>query len=112
MRLINQKKLEKYKRKNAGNAKLAEDIDKLIEEITKNSWKTPSEIQKSRKDADCVHSDGFYFFDLAVHRSLVLFEFDEGEATVVWVGNHQEYEMTFKNNKSAIKNWLKRNLWI
>jgi len=43
---------------------------------------------------------------------MVLIEFDDQEASVVWVGTHQEYDATFKNNKNAIKNWLKSNDWI
>lgn len=31
---------------------------------------------------------------------------DEGEATIVWAGTHDEYEKTFKNNKSTIRKWL------
>ena len=44
---------------------------------------------------------------------MILIEFEEdGEATIVWCGNHQEYERTFKNNKQVIKKWLKKNDWI
>ena len=44
---------------------------------------------------------------------MILFEFTEyGEATVVWVGSHQEYETVFKKNKNTIKKWLKANDWI
>jgi len=43
---------------------------------------------------------------------MILVEFEEGEASVVWVGNHQEYENAFKNNKDTIKKWLKDNNWI
>jgi mRNA interferase HigB len=38
---------------------------------------------------------------------MILIEFeDDGEATIVWCGSHDEYETTFKNNKSTIKKWL------
>ena len=44
---------------------------------------------------------------------MILFEFAEyGEATVVWTGNHKEYETVFKNNKNTIRKWLKVNDWI
>jgi len=43
---------------------------------------------------------------------VILIEFNDGEASVVWLGNHQEYESTFKNNKNTIKKWLKSNDWI
>ena len=43
---------------------------------------------------------------------MILFEFDDSEATAVWAGTHQEYETTFKNNRNTIKKWLKSNDWI
>jgi len=64
-------------------------------------------------DADCIHNDGFYFFNISIHRSLILIELDEeGEATILWVGSHDEYERTFKNNKSTIEKWLRKNEYI
>lgn len=112
MRLINKKKLEKLKRKNKGNKPLCESIDELIEDIEVNNWKNQTELKNTRNDADSVHSDGFYFFNINIHRTMVLIEFDEKEASVVWVGTHQEYESIFKNNKNTIKKWLKSNDWI
>jgi mRNA interferase HigB len=112
MRLTNKKALEKLKRKNKGNTPLANAIDKLIKDIEENEWKNQTELNVSRSDADCVHSDGFYFFNISIHRTMILIEFDGGEASVAWLGNHQEYEKTFKNNKSTIKKWLKSNNWI
>lgn len=113
MRLIGKKRLEKLKRKNKGNSPLVLEIDNLIKDIEENDWENQSELKVIRKDADCVHSDGFYFFNISIHRTLILIEFEEdGDATVVWVGNHKEYEKTFKNNKGAIKKWLKSNNWI
>jgi mRNA interferase HigB len=113
MRLIGKKQLEKLKRKNKGNTSLVLEINNLIIDIEENNWKNPTELKAVRKDADCVHSDGFYFFNISIHRTLILIEFEEdGDASVVWVGNHQEYEKIFKNNKSVIKKWLKSNNWI
>lgn len=43
---------------------------------------------------------------------MVLIEFDDDEASIVWVGMHQEYEIAFKNNKSTIRKWLNSNDWI
>lgn len=107
MRLINRSKLEKLKRKNKGNKLLCQSIDELIKDIEDNNWENQTELKKSRKDADLVHSDGFYFFNINIHRTMVLIEFEDNEASVIWVGNHKEYESTFKNNKDTIKNWLK-----
>ncbi len=112
MRLINIKILEKYKRKNKGNVFLSKAIDKLIYDIKNNNWKNQKELNKTRPDADSVHNDGFYFFDINLHRTMVLVEFSDNEATIVWIGAHKEYEITFKNNKNTIKKWLKSNDWI
>lgn len=37
---------------------------------------------------------------------------DDGEATIVWAGTHKEYETTFKNNKSTIEKWLRKNGYL
>lgn len=112
MRLTNKKILEKLKRKNKGNIPLIKAIDQLIEEVEENDWKDQSELNETRQDADNVHSEGFYFFNINVHRTMILIEFDDSEATVVWAGTHQQYETTFKNNRNTIKKWLKSNDWI
>ena len=110
MRLIGKNKLEKVKRKNKGNSALIKAIDQLINDIENANWKKSEDLKQSRIDADRVHNDGYYFFDIDIHRTLILLEFDEiGEATVVWVGSHQEYEKIFKNNKNTIKKWLRVN---
>lgn len=112
MRLTNKKILEKLKRKNKGNASLSKAIDELIKDIDENNWKNQTELNVTRQDADNVHSDGFYFFNLSIHRTMILIEFNDQEATVVWAGTHQQYETTFKNNRNTIKKWLKSNEWI
>jgi hypothetical protein len=65
-----------------------------------------------RNDAEKVHPDGFYFFNLTAHRTLILIEFSDNESTIVWCGNHKDYESTFKNNKNTIRKWLKSKNWI
>lgn len=113
MRLINKKKLEKFKRKNRGNNILSKGITNLIKEIESNNWSNKLELSESLINADCVHNDGFYIFNItSADRTMILIEFDENEATVVWVGNHDDYELAFKNNKNSIKAWLKSNDWI
>jgi mRNA interferase HigB len=42
---------------------------------------------------------------------LIEFE-DNGEATIVWAGNHDDYELIFKNNKNVIVKWLRNKHWI
>ena len=112
MRIIGKKIILKVKKKNIGNRRLCDEIDKLITDLEDFNPGEKS-INDVRDDADCVHSDGFYFFDINIHRVLILIEFDDdGEATIVWAGTHQEYETTFKNNKSTIEKWLRRNNYI
>ncbi len=91
MRIIGKKTILKIKKKNIGNKKLCTEIDKLITDLEKFN---PNEgnINDIRNDVDCVHSDGFYFFDIYIHRTLILIELDDdGEATIVWAGTHQYY---------------------
>lgn len=108
MRIIGKKTILKIKKKNIGNKKLCIEIDKLITDL-ENFNSNEENINDIRNDADCVHSDGFYFFDIHIHRTLILIEFDDdGEATIVWAGTHQEYESIFKNTKSTIEKWLRK----
>ena len=86
MRVLGKKTILKLKKKNIGNRKLCDEVDKLIEDLEKFDPKQ-SVLSEIRKDADCVHSDGFYFFDINIHRTLILIELDEdGEATIIWTG--------------------------
>ena len=107
MELLEIRKLNKLKNKNRGNQKLIKAIDKFILDIEKAKWKKPSDIKETRPDADCVHSDGFYFFDLNIHRTMIFILFEDDEATVVWAGSHDEYDKTFKGNKLTIEKWLR-----
>jgi hypothetical protein len=112
MRIIGRSKLLKLKKKNMGNDKLIHEINLLLH--TRELFNPQLErISDVRKDADCVHSDGFYFFNIQMHRTMILMVLDEeGEATIVWAGKHQEYETTFKNNKKTIEKWLRKNGYI
>ena len=113
MKLINKNLLERLKRKSRGNIKLIRSIDALVQDIEEGSWNSPNDLKLNRPDADCVHSKGFYFFNINIHRTMVMIEFGEdNEATVVWVGSHKEYERTFRNNRNTIKKWLQNNEWI
>lgn len=112
MRVLGKKIIIKVKAKNIGNKKLCDAIDKLIIDLEKFNPRE-QKLKEIRDDADCVHSDGFYFFDINIHRTLILIELDdEGEATIVWAGTHQEYENTFKNNKRTIEKWLRNKNYI
>lgn len=113
MRVVGRKKLERLKRKNKGNYKLIKAIEQLILDLKNSNWISKNDLRKIRPNADCVHSDGFYFFNIDVHRILILIEFDEeGEATIIWVGTHKEYEKVFKNNKNTIKKWLRSHDYL
>jgi mRNA interferase HigB len=113
MRLKNLQLLEKVKRKNQGNVKLIKAINKLIEDIENHQFVSWEELKAVRKDADRVHNDGFYFFNIHVHRTMIMIELEsEGKASIVWAGSHHEYENIFKNNKNTIEKWLKNNRWI
>lgn len=112
MRITGRKILVKLKKKNQGNKKLCNAIDDLTGELEAFD-PNKSLIKQIRNDADCVHSEGFYFFDIHIHRTLILIELDEGgEATIIWAGTHQEYERIFKNNKTTIGKWLRDNNYI
>jgi hypothetical protein len=106
MRILGKKTILKLKKKNIGNTKLCTEIDELITDL-ENFNPSEKSLNDIRSDADCIHSDGFYFFNINIHRTLLLIELDyEGEATIIWAGTHQEYETTFKNNKLTIEKWL------
>ena len=109
MKLIRKDRLLKLKIKNRGNLKLTKAIDKLIEDIEGANWKNKLELIKSRPDADRVHSEDFFFFDINVHRTLTLVMFTEQYAEIIWVGNHDEYNSTFKGNKKTIETWLRNH---
>lgn len=84
MKIVGKKILEKLKRKNKGNSLLISSIETLIKDLEETTFKNQTEILEKRKDADCVHNDGFYFFNINIHRTLVLIEFEEnGEITFV-----------------------------
>lgn len=112
MKLLGQRILQKYKRKNKGNKTLSKAIDKLIVDLEENDINKPEELTKIRPDADKVHPDGFFFFNLSDHRSMILIELINDEATILWCGNHKTYESTFKNNKHTIRKWLKSKNYI
>jgi len=112
LELLQKSKLLKLKRKNRGNTKLILAIDNLISDIESVNWTNKIDIKKSRPDADCVHNDGFYFFDINIHRTMILIVFEDEEAIVVWAGSHDEYDKTFKGNKSTIKKWLRNQKMI
>ena len=107
MVIESKRKLTQLKSKNQGNRRLAQAIDQLIEDLEDDTITTIDELMKVRKDADRVHSQGFYFFDLYIHRALVLIQLVENKATIVWAGTHAEYARIFKNNTNTIEKWLR-----
>lgn len=108
LNLFRKDKLLKLKIKNRGNVKLLKAIDSLMNDIEAATRETKNDILAERADADCIHSDGFYFFDVNIHRTMILIVFEENEATVIWTGSHDEYDLTFKGNKNTIESWLRK----
>jgi hypothetical protein len=43
---------------------------------------------------------------------MIMVEFEQDRAIIVWAGSHNQYEKTFRNNKSVIEKWLRDNNWI
>jgi len=112
MVVIGRKILLKLQKKNIGNRRLCNEIHQLLSDLEGYSPDSGS-ILNSRRDADLVHADGFYFFDIHIHRTLVLVELEEdGGATIIWAGTHLEYVSIFRNNKSTIEKWLRKNKYI
>lgn len=112
MRINGKELLTRLKLKNQGNKRLVQAINQLIIDLENGSIDSPETLKIIRKDADRVHHKGFYFFDLQVHRTLILLEFPEKEATILWAGTHDEYSVTFKNNVNTIEKWLRAKNWI
>lgn len=38
---------------------------------------------------------------------MIMILFNEQEAEILWVGNHDEYDNTFKGNKKKIETWIR-----
>lgn len=104
--------LIRIKNKNRGNVKLWKAIERLIEILEKAEIGSPEEFKILRTDAEKVHNKGFYFLDIISYRALVLLLADKKRVTILWAGNHQEYERIFKNNKNTIEKWLKNNKFL
>ena len=108
MEILRKDRLLRHKIKNKGNTKLTKAINSLMVDIEKANWRTKIEIIADRPDADCVHSEGFYFYNINIHRTMILIVFEENEATIIWTGSHDDYDLTFKGNKRTIENWLRK----
>jgi hypothetical protein len=101
--------LIKLQLKNQGNIKLIKAIENLIADFESIDSISFESFQILRKDADKVHSQGIYFLNIHHHRVLIMIEFEENEATILWAGSHDEYVSVFKNNKKSIEKWLRIN---
>ncbi|MHA1974428.1 MAG: type II toxin-antitoxin system HigB family toxin [Candidatus Hodarchaeales archaeon] len=112
MDLLRKERLFRCKRKNLGNRRLVKAIDVLIDQIEAAIWDNKKDLLESRPDADCVHSSGFYIFDLSDHRTIIMVLFEKSVAIVVWVGSHDDYVQTFRNNKRTVEKWLRKQQLI
>ena len=108
MEIIGSHRLIKLKKKNCGNQLLCKSIDELISILKEANWKNKLELKNALPKADTVY-EGFYFFNIHIHRTFVGINFMDGLAEVVWCGSHTDYEKTFRNNKDTIRTWLKNN---
>jgi nucleoside-diphosphate-sugar epimerase len=59
-------------------------------------------------DTAYMHSDEFHFFNVTIHRTMILIIFDDDEASFVWVGTQQEYETTLKKYPSVSPEMYRR----
>lgn len=109
MHIVNKHMLIKYKAKNLSNNRLIREIGILIDELENKQIMSSRDLIRIRKDADRIHSADIYFLNLYVHRVMVKMEFDDGWAIILWIGSHEKYVATFKNNKDTIEKWLKAN---
>ena len=98
MRVLGKKILTKLQAKNKSNRRLCSAIDQLIKDLEQFN-PTLALLETVR--------------DIHIHRTFILIDLDEdGEAVIIWAGSHDEYERTFKNNKSTIEKWLRYNGYI
>lgn len=109
MTIEGKKILLRFLDKNRGNKRLITAIEQLISDLENTEIRSAEDLYKVRRDADKVHNDGFYFFDIHVHRIMMLVKFHSNRAIVIWAGNHDNYAATFKNNKTSIEKWLRTN---
>ena len=65
-----------------GNTLLIQSIDQLVDDLENKDCTNQQQLKNIRPDADLVHNDGFYLFNIQVHRVMIL------------------------NNKSTIRKWL------
>lgn len=112
MNVIGKDVLIKLRSKNRSNTRLVQAIDQLMTDLNNDSATSAEQFLETRKDADKVHNKGFYFFNLHIHRTLLLIDVMDNEATVVWAGTHEDYKAIFKNNKDTIEKWLRARCWI
>ena len=72
------------KHKNQGNIKLLIAVDKLIQDLESGKIGSAESLQKIRSDADKVYNSGIYFFNIHIHRALLIIEFNKLQAKVLW----------------------------
>lgn len=108
MKLLGIDLLTKFLKKNRGKLILKKSVDKLKKDFKDNNWKDFLDLKNTRPDADKVYNDEFIFFNIGSDRTMILVDFAEEEAEVVWIGTHDNYTSLFNNNKATIKKWLKK----
>lgn len=110
--MLNKKLLKKLLNKKKGDKALSKTIFKLVQDFEDNNIETVEDLLSIRPDADKVHADGFYFFNMKDSRTMIMIVSEDDQAAILWCDSHDKYELTFKNNKSTIKKWLKNKNYI
>jgi hypothetical protein len=54
------------------NTLLIQSIDQLVDDLENKDCSNQQQLKKIRPDADLVHNDGFYLFNIQVHRVMIL----------------------------------------
>jgi mRNA-degrading endonuclease HigB of HigAB toxin-antitoxin module len=85
---------------------IAKHFDSFVGRIKNATWKTGADVRGTFPDADHI-AGGAYIFNVLSSRSLAMVYFQDEEVEIVWVGNHDDYEATFRNNKRTIIKFLR-----
>ncbi|MBC5994025.1 type II toxin-antitoxin system HigB family toxin [Pontibacter cellulosilyticus] len=104
MDVLGRNKITKYVK---NKHELAREFNAFVSKIKSSEWKSASDVKETFPDSDHIVGD-VYIFNISSSRSMAMVYFKEQEVEIVWAGNHDDYETTFRNNTSTIKKFLKK----
>jgi mRNA interferase HigB len=104
MEIVGRKIILKFTR---GDATLEKAFNDFLAAVTAANWQNDADVKNTFHRADRILG-GFYVFDIGSNHNLSLVLFNKGQFEIIWAGNHDDYEATFKNNKDTIKKFLKK----